>query len=632
MQNLPILVFRIRVVKKPIALLCLLQFACFGSPGNVAAQADTSLINRLTKRSFELRNSNPDSCELLAKQAIRLSAPVAYHRGLGDGYMYLGILKKNQSELDSALIYYKIALSHRLQLPESAPAGKAYTNIATAFNLKGIHDSALYYQLAALRIAEHDNDSANLIICYNNLGFIHQRLHEYKKAENDFRQSLAIARARRSFADESRALGNLGSLYTDMGQHELAKPFLWQNVASATALNNLSELANAFNNLGAIYEDQNRSDSAFYYYEKSARLDSATGKDRDLAIVLSNLGFLHYKNKNYSRAVTYTSQSLDLAMDVGDYQLIAINYQHLANAYAEMGDYKSSFRALQQYVLYNDTVFSERSDSTLAVVQTKYETEKKDQQILLLNKDKELQTAVISRQRLLRNALITMAALIVLAAFLFISRQRLKQQQRTLAERSRISSELHDDIGATLSGFSIYSDAVKHELAGGRTDEAVKSVESIGTESRELLERLSDIVWAISPRNDHVEKLVSRLHNYAARMCTAKSMTLDFTSDPVLNEISLPLDVRNNFYLIIKEAINNAAKYSSAGRLMISFAKNGKHLQATVEDNGKGFEVSEQREGNGLKNMRQRADDIGAAFSIRSAPGSGTCITLSTPW
>ncbi|MBX7139956.1 MAG: sensor histidine kinase [Chitinophagales bacterium] len=614
-----------------LILAALLLFSWPPSQAWAQTSADTSYINALTRKSFELRNSNPDSSELLAKQAIRLSTPIGYHRGLGDGYMYLGILKKNQSELDSALIYYKIALSHRLQLPESAPAGKAYTNIATAFNLKGIHDSALFYQLAALRIAEHDNDSVNLIICYNNLGFIHQRLHEYEKAENDFKQSLAIAKARRSFADESRALGNLGSLYTDMGQNELAKTFLWRNIASATSLNNPAELANAFNNLGAIYEDQNRSDSAFNYYEKSARLDSAIGKDRDLAIVLSNLGFLHYKNKNYSRAVTYTSQSLDLAMDVGDYQLIATNYQHLANTYEEMGDYKSSFRALQQYVLYNDTVFSARSDSTLAVVQTKYETEKKDHEIQLLSKDRELQSAVISRQRILRNALIALALLIVTAAWLFISRIRLRQQQRTLAERTRISGELHDDVAATLSGFSMYSEVVKQEFMSGRTEQALQSVENIGLESRELLDRLSDIVWAINPRNDKFEKIIARLRNYAMKVCTARGIDLDFSADSALHDLPCSLEVRNTLYLILKEAINNAAKYSAAKKLSVFIAGKGNGFYASVQDDGKGFTPAADSEGNGLRNMKQRAADIDAAFNMQSSPGQGTRIELTVP-
>lgn len=620
-------------MRKPVSII-LAAFLLFSWPvfqATAQEPQDTSYINALTRKSFELRNSNPDSCELLAKQAIRLSTPIAYHRGLGDGYMYLGILKKNKSELDSALYYYKIALSHRLLLPSPTPAGKAYSNIATAYNLKGNLDSALYYQLAALRIAEKENDSANLLICFNNLGFIHQRLHSYTKAEEDFNHSLSIATALGSFADQSRAYGNLGSLYADMQVYDKAKLFLWRNTASAAELGNKAELANTFNNLGAIYEDEKRTDSAFYYYERAAALDKAIGKDRDLAIVLSNLGFLHYNKGNYRQSLQYSKQSLELAKDVGDYQLIATNYEHLADAYEGTGDFKSSYQALQQYVIYNDSVFSERSDSTLAVVQTKYETEKKDQEIKLLSKDKQLQSAIISRQRILRNALIGMAALIVLAAFLFISRLRLKQQQKTLAERTRISGELHDDIGATLSGFSMYSEVVKQEFMSGRQDEALQSVESIGNESRELLERLSDIVWAINPRNDQFEKIVTRLRNYASKMCMAKNIEVNFTSDPALNDVVCPLDVRNNFYLILKEAINNAAKYSGADKLMVSISKRGKLLMASVADNGKGFTPASYNEGNGVKNMKQRAADISARFSLDSLPGTGTRIELSVP-
>jgi signal transduction histidine kinase len=198
--------------------------------------------------------------------------------------------------------------------------------------------------------------------------------------------------------------------------------------------------------------------------------------------------------------------------------------------------------------------------------------------------------------------------------------------------RKRISSDLHDEIGAALSGFSIYSDVVKQEILNGEREEAAHSIQSIGDESRELLERLSDIVWAINPRNDQFEKIILRLRNYALRMCDGKNIELDFQAEDALNNIVLPLDARNNFYLILKEAINNAIKYSCCTKLNIAVLKSEQKISVSIEDNGKGFEVSAVSEGNGLLNMRQRAREVHALFDLRSSPGHGAVLLLTMPY
>src|SRR5215510_2114610 len=105
-------------------LLALLILYFIQEPGISQNSVDTADIDALTKRSFDLRLSDPDSCALLAKEAIKLSESIHYMKGLGDGYMYLGILQKNVANYDSALVFYKKSLGYRKQLPTPTDAGK----------------------------------------------------------------------------------------------------------------------------------------------------------------------------------------------------------------------------------------------------------------------------------------------------------------------------------------------------------------------------------------------------------------------------------------------------------------------------------------------------------------------------
>jgi len=138
---------------------------------------------------------------------------------------------------------------------------------------------------------------------------------------------------------------------------------------------------------------------------------------------------------------------------------------------------------------------------------------------------------------------------------------------------------------------------------------------------------MSDIVWAINPKNDSLQFMEDRMHAFASSVCSSKNIiphfnTIDF------HELKLPMEVRKNIFLIFKEAVNNAAKYSSCTSLTVNLERNNGTLVLEVKDNGTGFNEKEIREGNGLTNMHKRAGEIRGALSIMSKTGEGTGVLL----
>jgi signal transduction histidine kinase len=139
---------------------------------------------------------------------------------------------------------------------------------------------------------------------------------------------------------------------------------------------------------------------------------------------------------------------------------------------------------------------------------------------------------------------------------------------------------------------------------------------------------MSDIVWAINPENDSFDRIISKLESYAFNLCAGKGIKLHLDIDDTVRQYYPGMQVRKNIYMLLKEAINNAIKYSGGKNIYFSIARNGGAMVASVKDDGQGFDTTAVREGNGLKNMEARATELKARLVVDSAKGKGTCISL----
>ncbi|MEP7321764.1 MAG: 7TM diverse intracellular signaling domain-containing protein [Saprospiraceae bacterium] len=205
---------------------------------------------------------------------------------------------------------------------------------------------------------------------------------------------------------------------------------------------------------------------------------------------------------------------------------------------------------------------------------------------------------------------------------------KLTEEKTISMERNRIAGELHDEVGATLSGISMYSYLMNEQLKLDHMDLARQSLEIIQQSARDMVNKLNDIVWFINPDQDSLEKLLERLQEYTRKMGTIKQMQINFDVPDHLTNSFLPDKVKRNIYLIYKEAVNNAVKYSEASILNIKAKNNFDELEIVLKDNGKGFDTLKIKKGNGLQNMKVRAKEICADLIIASRQDQGCEITL----
>jgi ligand-binding sensor domain-containing protein/signal transduction histidine kinase len=222
--------------------------------------------------------------------------------------------------------------------------------------------------------------------------------------------------------------------------------------------------------------------------------------------------------------------------------------------------------------------------------------------------------------------LLSAAALVGFVTYL-IYKSRLRRLLELEKVRIRIATDLHDDIGSNLTKISIMSE-VARRIEGEKQGEMLRSIADI---SRISVSSMGDIVWAINPKKDSFLELVRRMRSFAETTLDQVDISLEFNAPEISNDLNLDADVRRNIYLIFKESLNNIVRHSRAQTVKIDLEMRQSNLVLTVTDDGKGLKLNGNADGNGLANMKRRADDLRGKFEVVSPNGKGAKVILEVP-
>jgi ligand-binding sensor domain-containing protein/two-component sensor histidine kinase len=212
----------------------------------------------------------------------------------------------------------------------------------------------------------------------------------------------------------------------------------------------------------------------------------------------------------------------------------------------------------------------------------------------------------------------------------FLHRERVNKLLAVEKIRNRVARDLHDDMGSTLSTINILSAMAKSKM----NSDPVKTagyISKISDNSQRMMEAMDDIVWSIKPSNDTMQRVTARMREFATNVLEAKDILLHFVVEEDVFDVRLNMEARRDFFLVFKEALNNAAKYSRATEVWVSVAMYNRQLSFAIKDNGVGFDVAKADGGNGLGNMQKRADNMNGKLRVKSVEGEGTEVWLVVP-
>ena len=226
---------------------------------------------------------------------------------------------------------------------------------------------------------------------------------------------------------------------------------------------------------------------------------------------------------------------------------------------------------------------------------------------------------------------VTIASAIAFFWIIYNNMQRQKMQR----VRNQISDDLHDEVGASLSGIGIFAKLLKKKFAKDNPEMQIV-IDNIIETSSSSVQNLRDSVWAINPKNDTMEKLFARMCSFAIELLNAKDIEVAFfptleEAERLLEKTKVNMEQRRAIYLIFKEIIHNILKHSEATKVQISINTEQFGLGMSIIDNGKGFDSKSEFEGNGMQSLRSRAKAALIDFDLGSTEGKGTTVKLFIP-
>ena len=554
-------------------------------------------------------------------------------------YNDLGFAYENLGNTTEALKNFEASIKTYEEMGDRARMVNRYFNIAFLYERLGNHAETIKNYKIALKISEEIGTKSGIATSYSNIADNYhiqglaetdqiRREQKFKESLNGYFEALKILKEINEELNIAICYTGIGAVYFELKEYAKAKQYLDTGLVGYKKV--------------SVDPNQDMYQALTYYlrdnYELQAKVDSATG-NWEGAYTNHKLFLLHRDslvNEENSNKITEIRMQFgfDKKEDSLKYQQ-ALTDEKLKQQQLLASQQRQSLLLKEKEValLNNEKLLLNKekevrdlqlqNNATELAIQ-KTESEKKQDQVLLLNKENDIQTLQIKKQKQFRNYLLTGFALLILTTFFAYNSYRTRQQLKVQKLRNKIASDLHDDVGSTLSSISMFS-----QMAQQQSKETIPLLESIGDYSRKMLDAMADIVWTINPENDQFEQIILRMRNFAYDLLGTKNIEFEFDADEDVTNMKLSMDVRKNIYLIFKEATNNMAKYSGADQASFSIKNEKNNLIMLIHDNGKGFNTLQATNGNGLKNMRKRAEEMGADLRIESGLGKGTTIELS---
>ncbi|MFT3979786.1 MAG: histidine kinase [Ferruginibacter sp.] len=480
-----------------------------------------------------------------------------------------------------------------------------------------------------LRIAEAINDSILLGTANNFIGLAYMNVDSVEKSIGYFRTGLLYARqppypSKYLAASKPHHLyGNLAEALFKLKRYDEAKSAAFNAKKFASEIPWPRGIAVACNMLGQIYFATGKTDSAGYFQAEAIRT-GLSGKQEDVALAgYGALAQCYVANKEYDLAKETLQKGFDLLKEKSFINLFfAGNFLNDAiGLYKKLGENELLVAAMDLKMKLVDKQSKQTDRQINQLVKGSVENELRAS-ALELSESKNKQELTNTRLTIL------FLAFLGLAILFFVYRYYNKKQIKEVNMRYGISRDLHDDIGASLSGVNVFNQLMQQQLQAGNREQAASLSEKISVYVAEVMDKVAESTWLFKSENNSVAALADKLRKYGSDISLAKEISFTLEAGEAVLNRQLNLLQQKNCFLIGKEAINNAIKYSDCTRLEVLFSQDKGRLGILIRDNGKGMDMNTVPQGNGIKHMQQRAAEIGAVCSIKSAPVAGTEINL----
>ncbi len=415
------------------------------------ANEDSNRVNTINNLAWIMQRSEPFKALDYAAQSLSLAEKIDFKPGISDAYQLLGSVKYNIGEYEKALEFYLKAIAVSEKIGDLKNVGTNNNSIGNIYAQQGDYERALEFYIKALKIKEKLGDKKGMASGYGNIGNIYYLKNNFGKAIEYYSRDLQIFTELGNKKGMADSYNNIGLVHA--AKHNLSKAleFYQKDLEITKELGDKQGMADTYSNIGLIYNEKKEYEKALEFYLKSLLMREELNDKLGIADSYINIGILYLKQKHFYDARQYLTQALEIARKINAKPNVVTAYNWLSACDSATENYKSAYLNFKLFSRTKDSVINEESNATINELQTKYETESKQKQIELLNKDKEKQAAVSEEENKQQKIILSfvLCGLITAVGFALFIFRGYKQKQKanlTLAEKNEIIEEKNKDI------------------------------------------------------------------------------------------------------------------------------------------------------------------------------------------
>lgn len=392
----------------------------------------------LTDLCWYYGSSDPKKAEKFGGEAIELSKQIKNDTLVAQSYNDLGTLFLRIGDYEKAQNHYDKAISIRESLNDSMGLAALYSKMAVIEEIKSNYPKALEMNLKVLKIYESvGKDTMAIATLYGNISVILGNIEQVDNAIKYNDKAAKFAEKLNNDQLSGTVLVNYANFYSKQNNIDKSLTFYYKALPYFENNNNINSIGVIINNIASIYDRKNELDSAIYYFKQALHIRYQLQDKKGVMSTKTSLGAMYLKKERPDLAITFALEALPVSLELETKENTKTIYHVLSKAYFLKGNILNAYNYQVLYTEMIESIFNETSAKQVAEMSTKFESEKKEQEILLLQKDKEIQAVEVSRLKMIRNIIIGGLVIILLFVLVLINRFVLIKRQKTLIEKQK---------------------------------------------------------------------------------------------------------------------------------------------------------------------------------------------------
>ena len=581
-------------------------------------------------------------------EAIIVATKTNYLFGRIKALDMIGVAMRNLSNYSQALTYHRTALELAEKSGNLKLKMQILNNIGVVYRRLDDNKIALDFHIKALKIAEKINDTKNICISLNSIGNIYCSIGQNKIALTYFKKALPLEQKRNNLLGVSINLHNIGSVYESLGNLDSALIYYNGSLIYDIQVKKTSGIAICYNSIGEIYIKKRDYKQAMDYFNRALVINQQVNDKIYISVSYTNIAQANLLIKNYDKAIEYFQKGLDISLKIGSKWQTQNAHEGLSHCYEQKGEYKKALSYYKRAVVYADSIINEGNLKHINLLQTQYETEKKEHQIVILKKQKETSNLYIILLIIILLVLISISVFSykntlqkrkIVKQELDLKEQKINQLEKEHqliaaqlviqggeAERTRMARDLHDGLGGLLSGVKLALNNMKGNviLSEDNVRDFDRAIDMLDSSIKELRR----VAHNMMPEALIKFGLKDTLLDFCQSLNELNEMDIKFQFLGEFLRVDNKLEI--NVFRILQELVNNAVKHSQAKSLIIQMIQETNRLCFIVSDNGIGFdtELVKSYKGIGLSNIKSRVESMKGLLDVYSKPGEGSEFTI----